>query len=324
MAEAYAKSHYGDHYEFSSSGVDSHYSPTYLSLWARPVLRSHGVNAALTPSVRKLTQKMADEADLIIFLDASVARDANSRLRLNPDRYLVWRVKDMEDELPAGAARNSHRGAAVAEHIYQGITRRIDVYMRDLRHQAWVDVYDKNNEPLGYRLPIGRANELGRWIRGVHALVRTADGRYVVEKRSATIMYSPRRIDISAGGGVDAGETPEHAVLRELSEELGLKVDPSKLRPLGMTTWDTYRPFYHRYTRTFLYSFAVTLSEDHPVMHPQAAEVSRVALLTPLELRRLLRWRRLPRLGLLLNQGSYYQDLIQRANALPKVVRPTL
>lgn len=38
------------------------------------------------------------------------------------------------------------------------------------------------------------------------------------------------------GGKIDAGESPEMALVRELSEEIGIVVDPADLSPLGFAS----------------------------------------------------------------------------------------
>lgn len=59
--------------------------------------------------------------------------------------------------------------------------------------------------------------------RAVHLLVFDAEGRLLLQKRSATKRIQPGRWDSSVGGHVDPGETPEAAVRREAREELGLE-----------------------------------------------------------------------------------------------------
>lgn len=61
------------------------------------------------------------------------------------------------------------------------------------------------------------------WHRGVSGL------EVLVQKRADIKKTYPGKLDISAAGHVDSNETPLQAAVREIAEELGVKVDPSQL-----------------------------------------------------------------------------------------------
>ncbi len=58
--------------------------------------------------------------------------------------------------------------------------------------------------------------------RVVHVLVFNSQGQLFLQKRADDRVVQPGKWDTSMGGHVDAGEIPEEAARRELSEELGI------------------------------------------------------------------------------------------------------
>ncbi len=61
-------------------------------------------------------------------------------------------------------------------------------------------------------------------------------GRVYIQHRAATKRLWPDRKTISASGHVDPGETFEQAAVREVEEELGIRLSPDDLRPVGFFT----------------------------------------------------------------------------------------
>ena len=63
--------------------------------------------------------------------------------------------------------------------------------------------------------------------RSVRVIVYHPDGRsLLLQKRSAAKDIFPGRWDMAVGGHVDSGETPDQAVVREMTEELGVRSVP--------------------------------------------------------------------------------------------------
>ncbi len=65
-------------------------------------------------------------------------------------------------------------------------------------------------------------HQLGLQHRGVHVFLFTADGKMLVQKRSADRAESPSRLDCSISEHVKAGESYLDAVMRGMKEEMGV------------------------------------------------------------------------------------------------------
>ncbi len=103
---------------------------------------------------------------------------------------------------------------------------------------------DKSDELLDVVTASGRHLEVrprsevhaeGLWHQTFHCLVvRTSEPPSVVlQRRHRNARAFPDKLDLSATGHLDAGESPIEGI-RELTEELGIAPDPSELVPLGV------------------------------------------------------------------------------------------
>jgi isopentenyldiphosphate isomerase len=99
-----------------------------------------------------------------------------------------------------------------------------------------LDVLDGLGRPAGEVVWKSEAHRRGLWHRCFHCWIFGVDGGepyLLVQRRAATKDTWPGRLDVTAAGHLRSGEEPLRGGLRELEEELGLRVEPGKLIPLG-------------------------------------------------------------------------------------------
>ncbi len=104
------------------------------------------------------------------------------------------------------------------------------------------DVYTRDGKPTG-RIADKHERRPGDYYLHTIIILKTADspapgtgeGRYVMQQRSLKARFYAGKWDVT-GGGVQAGETPRAAAVREAQEELGLTVKAEELK------------LYHEYT----------------------------------------------------------------------------
>lgn len=105
----------------------------------------------------------------------------------------------------------------------------------------------------------------------VHLHVMTADGRILLQKRSADKDIQPGKWDTSVGGHVDYGESIMDALMREAFEELKLK----DFKP------EAFSPYIFKSSveRELVNPFMAIVSEDYPFDF-QREEISEIAFWT--------------------------------------------
>ena len=98
------------------------------------------------------------------------------------------------------------------------------------------DIIDENGRPTGETVPRELAHRDGVRHRTAHVwVIRPSEAGYdiLLQKRSQDKDSFPGLYDTSSAGHIPAGDEPLPSALRELEEELGLRVRAEDLRLIG-------------------------------------------------------------------------------------------
>ena len=300
-------------FKVTSSGIRAYMAPTKTSeKYTKAVAKTHKLTHGIAGPKTFTTNALLSGADVIVFMNKDVYDDACKEYEFDVRKALVWHVRDMDPAVKQRKTAEHDEKAldAIAEQTFRGIQRHCRDLKHYLTHTAWVDVCDKDNQMLGLRLPMAWVTDRGLWHRGVHVVVQTSDGKFVVGKRVNNIVFAPGMLEISLGGGIDSGETPLQAARRESHEELGLHMDEKLFRPLFRYQLHSYHPHYKKHTKSHLYVYAITLPLHSKDLHPQPEEVAEVRLLTKRQVKHLLNTHRMMNFGRLKHAYKLYQKAV--------------
>ena len=94
----------------------------------------------------------------------------------------------------------------------------------------YFDILDENGNLTGKTKLRSEVHRDGDWHKAVHIWVFNRKGEVLLQRRPANKDSYPNMLDISCAGHLSAGDTSIEGALRELEEELGLKVDKEELK----------------------------------------------------------------------------------------------
>jgi isopentenyl-diphosphate delta-isomerase type 1 len=85
----------------------------------------------------------------------------------------------------------------------------------------------------GAKIDRDTAHKNGAWHRAVVLFLVNDKNEILLQKRSMDKKTWPGRWDVTSGGHVNAGEKAEKAAVRELKEELGIKIKVREIKRIG-------------------------------------------------------------------------------------------
>ena len=147
-----------------------------------------------------------------------------------------------------------------------------------------IDVLTPDGQPTGVKKPKPDIHRDGDWHRAAHIWIVTSDGRILLQKRSHLKENNPGMWDVSAAGHVSAGESVVDSAVREVLEELGLRISPSELHHIGTIAESSVLNDGTYFDNEIHEIFLVRRDVDLSALHLQESEVDDVVLVRPEEL----------------------------------------
>lgn len=137
-----------------------------------------------------------------------------------------------------------------------------------------VDAYDENNEFTGVTVDRWEALGKGYWKRGVSCWLMNRKGEILLQKRTRNKRRNPNKW-AKTGGQVDAGETVEEAIFREVKEELGIEIPKEEI------SLENARKSKNEIRKMFIYSFIFIVDykiEDYTIQKEEVSEIKYVTI----------------------------------------------
>lgn len=96
-----------------------------------------------------------------------------------------------------------------------------------------LDILDSEGKATGKAESRKEVHRKGLWHKSVHIWIVNKKEKVLLQKRSTLKESNPGKWDISVAGHLSAGQTSIEGALREIEEEIGLKINSGELRSLG-------------------------------------------------------------------------------------------
>ena len=169
----------------------------------------------------------------------------------------------------------------------------------------WVDILDTEGNPTGQSLLKSEAHRLGLYHPTVHIWCYDKNGFVLLQQRGRNKSSFPLKWDVSVAGHIGAGETISLGAVREVQEEIGVKISTKLLDKIAVfkTEHQHAKNFMDReFNHTFLYH----LSRQTPLQKQE----SEVEALEWFPLERFKQWVKIKHKDLVPNMNQRYEKVI--------------
>lgn len=97
-----------------------------------------------------------------------------------------------------------------------------------------IDILDSNGNFTGESCLKSVAHKKGLFHATIHVWFYTKNQQVLLQKRASTKKVFPNLWDVSVAGHISAGETILESAIREVNEEIGLKIFENQLTKVGV------------------------------------------------------------------------------------------
>ena len=284
LAEAYFNSLNIKNYRAISSGTQANKGHhIQISPYTEIILKNYGIDKYASKHKTQLTQERLNEANITICVNRDVYSDCLEANLNMPRRTYIWDIADVKDFDKAEIEIANHQLPSEADRTFNLIKNHVDELVKFLNRPTpnkLVDVLDEKGNPTGETSNIRTVHDNGLIHGGVHVGLYSKDGKIVIEKRSENIVFNAGRWDVSMGGVIDAGETPDQALVREVSEELGINLDINSAEEIFVIESNRYLPHYgyHNHNFTHTYIAEVPNNISFKIQEEEVAEAKLVSI----------------------------------------------
>lgn len=110
------------------------------------------------------------------------------------------------------------------------------------------DLYTSDRQKTDRTMVRGEPTPEGCYRLVVHVCIFDSEGRMLIQQRQPFKKGWSNLWDVSVGGSAISGDSSQSAAERETLEELGLRIDPSAVRPSLTIHWEHgFDDYYNRY-----------------------------------------------------------------------------
>lgn len=141
-----------------------------------------------------------------------------------------------------------------------------------------IDILDADGNFTGKTAMKSEAHTMGWFHPTVHIWCYTSGGKILLQQRGKEKDTHPLLWDVSVAGHVGTGETIERSALREVKEEIGLKISVEQLEKIGVFK-SVQRPHENVTDCEFHHTFLCELLVPLAHLSKQESEVEALALL---------------------------------------------
>lgn len=153
--------------------------------------------------------------------------------------------------------------------------------------EEYIDTLNADGSPTGKSCPKSEIHTEGYYHNTAHVWFYNVNGDILLAQRAASKTICPLLWDISVAGHVDAGETIRSAAVREIWEEIGIKVPETLLDKIGV--FDCFQSYPNGIKdNEFHHTFIAKIDHELKALNIDYDEVAQVKFVSIPKFRELL------------------------------------